>query len=470
MAHTHPVKDSDKHFVINPVTRAIENAQHKKTKLMQHDHNSEKFTFEIPQVVEGHDLSKCNRIQIHYCNTDAVSRATSLGVYKVGEILAQDSLPTYGGVEQGTEDYVMEFSWLISKNATKYAGPLGFAIVFSCIENDEEVYRWSTDINTSISIATSMANEDDILESYPDVFVQMKEELRAAVFGYKVMGSGPAEPTTGSYMWLNTSVFETEEIKSYVEQQGDVTEHTGIVVVRGEDGSKKVLYPVTKLAAVEDADEILIVIRNLAQDAKDTADATNEAAANAKTDAENAAADAFNARTAAEEAVAIAANAQTTAANAIPNTGGTATGEIKATGFVIGNAVAYPYVHFQGLGSDSEHSGKLMFDATHDYGRFYFEVYHADQDGVEKKHASFYFLPTADPGLTSDIYHEIYTSRNPPSPAEVGAIPTVGGATEGYIPVFKADGTLAASSTKLAKVMTSANFVLDGTTLRITTP
>ena len=55
MPHTHPVVDSDLHFAINPLTREITNNS-KKVKLMQYDHASEIFTFEIPRYVDGHDI------------------------------------------------------------------------------------------------------------------------------------------------------------------------------------------------------------------------------------------------------------------------------------------------------------------------------------------------------------------------------------------------------------------------------
>ena len=55
MAHLHEVRDTDKHFVIDPTTRAITNNSGKNV-LMQGDHNSEIYTFEIPKMVEGHEL------------------------------------------------------------------------------------------------------------------------------------------------------------------------------------------------------------------------------------------------------------------------------------------------------------------------------------------------------------------------------------------------------------------------------
>ncbi len=66
MSHNHNIADSDTRFIIDPITRIIRNQASKKTTLMQNDHNSERFTFELPRYVEGHDMSLCNAVEIHY--------------------------------------------------------------------------------------------------------------------------------------------------------------------------------------------------------------------------------------------------------------------------------------------------------------------------------------------------------------------------------------------------------------------
>jgi len=60
MAHIHPVYDTDSHFTINPITREIKNESSTKTRLIQYDHNSERFSFDMPKTVEGHDMTLCN--------------------------------------------------------------------------------------------------------------------------------------------------------------------------------------------------------------------------------------------------------------------------------------------------------------------------------------------------------------------------------------------------------------------------
>lgn len=165
MAHTHPVKDMDKHFIIDPITRAITNAESKKTLLMQNDHNSEQFSFEINRIVEGHDIMKCNRVEIHYSNIDSTKRNSSLGVYSVTDMQLNE------------DETKVIFTWLVSEHATIHPGSLSFLILFACIENEEVVYRWNTGINTSIAIAKGMYNGDFVVESYPDILAQWYNDL-----------------------------------------------------------------------------------------------------------------------------------------------------------------------------------------------------------------------------------------------------------------------------------------------------
>ena len=74
MAHLHSVYDTDAHFKIDPITKVITNMATQKVKLMQFDKGSERFTFEIPRFVEGHDMTLCNKVKIHYNNIDATTK------------------------------------------------------------------------------------------------------------------------------------------------------------------------------------------------------------------------------------------------------------------------------------------------------------------------------------------------------------------------------------------------------------
>ena len=165
MAHTHSVIDDDLRFIIDPSTREIGNGS-QKVKLMQYDHNSEQFTFEIPRFVEGHDMSLCNSIRVNYININKSNREQHPGVYEVSDIKVE-------------EDNII-FSWLVSRNATQYVGPLNFLIKFMCFdENDYITYEWHTDIFKSASVSTGMNNEESIEEVYPDILEKWKNDVLA---------------------------------------------------------------------------------------------------------------------------------------------------------------------------------------------------------------------------------------------------------------------------------------------------
>ena len=166
MAHTHAVIDSDNHFTINPVTREISNGS-KKVKLMQGDHASEVFTFEIPRHVDGHDMSLCNKIAIHYINVGQIG--SNPDVHLVDD----------ASVDDAGENLI--FSWLIYRTATKYPGTLNFLIKFSCVTDGIIEYQWNTDIFKGITISTGMDNEETIVEEYSDILQKWKDDILAEV-------------------------------------------------------------------------------------------------------------------------------------------------------------------------------------------------------------------------------------------------------------------------------------------------
>ena len=169
MAHTHAVIDSDNHFIINPVTREITNNS-KKVKLMQGDHASEVFTFEIPRYVDGHDMSLCNKIAIHYINIG--QNGSNPDVH-----LVEDA-----SIDDAEENLV--FSWLIYRTATKYPGTLNFLIKFSCVTDGIIEYQWNTDIFKGIMIAAGIDNEETLVEEYSDILQKWKDDILAEAQQY----------------------------------------------------------------------------------------------------------------------------------------------------------------------------------------------------------------------------------------------------------------------------------------------
>ena len=67
--HVHPVIDDDPHFVIDVTNRTINHTSSDSLMLVRGDHNSERFTFEMPRHVDGHDMTLCDRVEADSCRT-----------------------------------------------------------------------------------------------------------------------------------------------------------------------------------------------------------------------------------------------------------------------------------------------------------------------------------------------------------------------------------------------------------------
>lgn len=163
MAHSHQIVDDDRRFTIDPNSRVISYDGDAIT-LIQGDHNSESFSFEIPRFVEGHDMSLCNQIKIHFNNTDRRKKNESKDIYPVKNAVVSDDM--------------LVFDWLISGKATKYNGTLSFLIQFCCLEEDGTYsYLWHTDMYKGITIASSYNNSEGIAEDYSDLLEEWRSQV-----------------------------------------------------------------------------------------------------------------------------------------------------------------------------------------------------------------------------------------------------------------------------------------------------
>ena len=165
MPHLHDIYDSDDHFIITPATRTI-STESTKLVLGWQDHNSERYTFEIPRFVEGHDMLECNEVQIHFDNVSSNKRTTNSDYYTVTDLQ----------VSPASDDVVI-FSWLISGSATQLVGKLSFSIHFACVSDDgEREYSWHTTTFEGISILKGIHNTKALVEEYSD-FVSRIESI-----------------------------------------------------------------------------------------------------------------------------------------------------------------------------------------------------------------------------------------------------------------------------------------------------
>lgn len=163
MGHNHSVHDSDAHFTINPITRQIRNDGSKKVTLIQGDHNSERFTFELPRYIEGHDMSQCNKVEVHFLNIDNATKEKISGVYTVDDLKVSTDKPD-----------MVQCSWLISQNATQYVGNLNFLLKLACVEGDIVQYAWHTAVCVGISVSDGINGGEALEEDYLDIIEQWK--------------------------------------------------------------------------------------------------------------------------------------------------------------------------------------------------------------------------------------------------------------------------------------------------------
>lgn len=163
MTHLHEVRDSDSHYIINPSTMEITNANGEKNTLQRGDHNSEILTFELPKEIEGHDMTLCNKIEVHYKNISAGDKTTlSADFYKVKDLKADEKEP-------GT----LMFSWKVSGNATKYYGALEFRILFGCLDdNGIYVYKKWSKVFKGITVEDGFESTEHIEDVYSDGFAE----------------------------------------------------------------------------------------------------------------------------------------------------------------------------------------------------------------------------------------------------------------------------------------------------------
>lgn len=160
MAHNHNIVDDDLSFIIDPETRKITNRSGTAISLIQYDHKSERFVFEIPRYIEGHDMLASDFIEIHFINTGTGTsssvRTNKSGIYIVTDAEADD---------ENAE--VMYFSWLIEQASTSLAGTLSFQIKFKCYKSDDATtleYIWNTDIFKNVVITAGIDNTGSAID------------------------------------------------------------------------------------------------------------------------------------------------------------------------------------------------------------------------------------------------------------------------------------------------------------------
>ncbi len=175
MAHKHTVRDDDNYFIVDPNTRELYNTSGEKVQVMQYDHNSEVITFEIPKVIEGHNMLDCDVVEVHFTN---VGTGTSASARKINPDIwtVEDLAPN------PDDEETLRCTWPVSQNAALYSGTTHFLLKFMCTEEDgTPTYIWHTNICVGIEVSAGLNNADLILNILPDAIQRVKNELTGLI-------------------------------------------------------------------------------------------------------------------------------------------------------------------------------------------------------------------------------------------------------------------------------------------------
>ena len=193
MAHKHVVADSDHEFLIDAITRQMDNQGSKKLYFIQGDINSERLTFKVPATIEGHDMSKCTsaqggRVEIHFTNTSAT------GVGKNERMVILDDL-----APSAKDEGYLTCSWVVPREATEFAGSLIFSLRFICLNESVVEYAWNTAVYSAITIQKGLNNGDEDLVEYTDSLEQWVDTFQNAAENnhiYAITDDGSVEDIT----------------------------------------------------------------------------------------------------------------------------------------------------------------------------------------------------------------------------------------------------------------------------------
>lgn len=226
MGHIHSIYDTDPHFAIDAITRVITNKSETKTCIVQGDHNSERFTFECPRMIDGHDMSTCNQVRIQYMNIDQVTREKHVGAYEADDLQ----------ISPAGEDTVI-FSWLISANATQYVGPLSFVVRMVCCTGTTIDYAWHTAIHAGINVVEGIDGGEPIKMQYADIMAEWKEEFKEQVT-FTLDQTKASTESGGENIW--TATFGDGSKKHFIVRNGanaygvSAEVIDGVLVVKGD--------------------------------------------------------------------------------------------------------------------------------------------------------------------------------------------------------------------------------------------
>lgn len=174
MEHKHEVIDQDCSFYIDPAKDMAITCEGTVKGLKRGDMGAEVYSFSMPRYIEGHDMSTCNKVEVHFNNIHK-DRTTR-------EITTNRSFDEVEGFGVTKEDEdTVTWTWKPSGDATQLDGTLAFCIRFACMEGAEITYQKFSGTFESIPVGETIWNTEEMAKEYADVLEQWRQELLAAI-------------------------------------------------------------------------------------------------------------------------------------------------------------------------------------------------------------------------------------------------------------------------------------------------
>lgn len=151
------VANSDEPHIIVRADRTIAVPEELKHIAVQYDHNVETVTFDCPRYWDEHDFSKMH-VYINYMRPDG----------------HKDQYLTKNLTVDSTDDSIIHFEWVISKNVTQTKGNLSFLVCIKMVNDEgEEEPHWNSRLNQELIVDEGLECHSEVVESNPDIIEEL---------------------------------------------------------------------------------------------------------------------------------------------------------------------------------------------------------------------------------------------------------------------------------------------------------
>lgn len=148
---THTIKDMGAPFVVDPYERKVTVPHTQRVIGVVGDDRSEQVTFQVPNVIDGHNMPACDRKYVAWRNVEGTPGSDELKLVTEAE------------------DHAI-YAWTVRDALTVAKGLVEFSLHFECDDSatGARIYSWGTQACTSCEILDSV---NTILGTYAHIYV-----------------------------------------------------------------------------------------------------------------------------------------------------------------------------------------------------------------------------------------------------------------------------------------------------------